>query len=119
MPRMIPSDIWTGCPSPGEREVFMRLKSSGPETGDWIVLHSLDLANHVRQISGEADFVVLIPGKGILCVEVKACKSVRRNDEGWIYGLEAKVDRRGPFRQASEAMHSLRKRLQQHRPDLF
>lgn len=117
MARMLPSNIFEGCPSPGEREIFDLLKSS-PNTNDWIVLHSLDLANHVRQVSGEADFVVLIPEVGILCVEVKACQSIHRDDRGWYYGKEIAPNPKGPFRQASEAMHSIRNRVIRSRQGL-
>ena len=116
MAKIFPAEIFSGCPSPGEREVFERLKKSN--TPDWIVLHSLDLAHHVRQVSGEADFVVIVPSKGILCLEVKACRRLRRDETGWIYGSETIPDPRGPFRQASEAMHSIRNRLLKKRPGL-
>jgi DNA polymerase III delta prime subunit len=117
MPRMLPADIYDGCPSPGEREIFFRLKNS-PGIDDWVVLHSLDLAQHVRRVSGEADFVVIAPELGILCLEVKACTHMRRDDNGWWYGNDPKPDPRGPFRQAAEAMHSIRHRIARARPDL-
>jgi len=80
-----------------------------PDTSDWIVLHSLDTARHVRQIEGEADFIVLVPGHGVLCLEVKA-GDVKRREGMWIYkhGTERKKVSRSPFKQASEAMHSIR-----------
>ncbi|QNI30833.1 NERD domain-containing protein [Alloacidobacterium dinghuense] len=114
---MFPAEIFSGCPSPGEREVFARLKDSS-NTPDWIVLHSLDIAHHVRRVSGEADFVVIIPTRGVLCLEVKAYRRIHRNEAGWLYGSEQIPDSRGPFRQASEAMHSIRNRLIRKRPDL-
>ncbi len=117
MPRMLPADIYDGCASPGEREIFFRLKNS-PGIDDWVILHSLDLAQHVRQVSGEADFVIIAPALGILCIEVKACTRLRRDDKGWWYGNDPKPDQRGPFRQAAEAMHSIRQRVAKARPDL-
>ena len=80
-----------------------------PETRNWIVLHSVDIARHVRQIEGEADFVILVPELGVLCLEVKA-GDVSRRDGVWIYryGAETKETKRSPFKQASDAMHSLR-----------
>jgi hypothetical protein len=114
---MLPAEIYSGCPSLGEREVFEHLKQS-PQTREWIVLHSLDIANHMRQVSGEADFVLLIPGEGVLCLEVKACRKIRRTEPGWLYGSDPIPDARGPFRQAAEAMHSIRQRLIKRRPDL-
>lgn len=117
MAKMLPAEIFGACPSLGEREVFARLRES-TNTRDWIVLHSLDIAQHVRQVSGEADFVVIIPSQGVLCIEVKACRRLGRNDAGWFYGGEEIADARGPFRQAAEAMHSIRNRLIRKRPDL-
>lgn len=115
MARMIPAAIDPRTPSPGEKDVFQRL-ASDPAAEAWTVIHSLDLPHHVRQISGELDFVVLVPGKGILCLEVKAAASVSRRDGLWYYGKEPKGDPRGPFRQASEGMHSLRERLAKRYP---
>src|ERR1700675_1909296 len=106
MARMIPSDIFSECPSLGEREVFSRLKNS-PLTENWIVLHSLDIAHHIRQVTGEADFLVIIPHLGVLCLEVKGCTRLRHTDAGWYYGTDASPDPRGPFKQAAEAMQSV------------
>lgn len=117
MARMIPPLILDGCASPGEKEVFYRLHD-GAETDEWIVLHSLCLAEHVRQVSGEIDFVVVIPEMGVLCLEVKACTRLRRSNGLWYYGTDPNADPRGPFRQAAEAMHSLRAKLVKAQPDL-
>jgi hypothetical protein len=115
---MIPASVYPGCASPGEREIFRRLRDD-PGTGGWFVLHSLDIAEHRKQVSGEADFVAIVPGKGVLCLEVKACSTLRRTPDGlWYYGTDPKGDARGPFKQASEAMHSIRKYLIKTRPDM-
>lgn len=99
------------CPEkpPGERELFRRLRDD-PDTNGWIILHSLDLARHAKRISGEADFVIFVPDLGILVIEVKSHRSVHFNEKGWHLGNDP-VDPRGPFKQASEAMHSIRKYL--------
>jgi hypothetical protein len=118
MARMIPASIYRGCASPGEREIFQRLRDD-PCTQDWIVLHSLDIAEHQRQVSGESDFVIVVPSKGVLCVEVKASSTITRTAEGlWYYGKDLKGDARGPFKQASWAMHAVRDSLLSARPDL-
>jgi hypothetical protein len=70
MARMIPPEVYGDCASRGEKELFLRLRDA-PETKDWIAFHSLDIANHRKQVQGEIDFVVIVPSKGILCVEVK------------------------------------------------
>jgi hypothetical protein len=91
--------------APGERLVFESLRTD-PQADDWIVLHSLHIADHVSQSSGEADFVVIIPSQGCVLIEVKSHKSIRRDCDGWWMGADP-VDKRGPFKQASEAMWSL------------
>jgi hypothetical protein len=108
MSRMIPTRISSSCKSPGERMLFGKFRDD-PETRNWIVLHSVDIARHVKQIEGEADFVILIPELGVLCLEVKA-GDVSRRDGIWTfrYGTETKETKRSPFKQASDAMHSLR-----------
>jgi hypothetical protein len=110
MARMIPPVPHRGTNSEGEGEIFLSLRDD-PVTRDWIVLHSLDIAHHMKQIAGEIDFVIIIPSKGVLCVEVKGCHSLRRLDGQWFYGPASHPDSRGPFKQASQAMHSLRKQL--------
>lgn len=112
---MIPAAIDPHTSSPGERDAFQRL-ASDPLAGEWTVIHSLDLPHHVRQISGELDFVVLVPGSGILCLEIKAAASISRREGLWYYGKEPKGDPRGPFRQAADGMHSLRERLTKRYP---
>jgi hypothetical protein len=92
---------------PGEKLLFHRLRDD-PATSDWTVLHSLNLARHVRQVEGEADFVVVAPNLGVLCVEVKSHRTVRRSSDGmWRLGSQSPTQR-SPFRQASEQMHSIR-----------
>lgn len=106
---MIPPILDPKTRSPGEREAFQRLQND-PATEGWVVLHSLDLPHHRRQLSGEIDFVILVPGKGVLCLEVKAHHKVLRKDGLWFLG-DGDPDPRGPFKQASEGMHSLRSRV--------
>ncbi|OYV03906.1 MAG: hypothetical protein CFE26_19695 [Verrucomicrobiales bacterium VVV1] len=81
-----------------------------PDTKDWIVLHSLDLARHVCNVAGEADFVVIVPGHGVLVIEVKSHRTVLVDGGAWHLGHDP-IDSRGPFKQASQAMHSVRKYL--------
>lgn len=91
--------------------------SADTDTDDWIVLHSLGIAEHVRQVEGEADFVVIVPHRGVLVVEVKSHRSVEVLDDGrWRLGNDPPTSR-SPFRQASEAMHSIRSYLEKQRID--
>jgi len=103
---MIPAVIAPDTRSPGEHELFKRLRDD-PATGDWIVLHSFDLPRHVTQVRGEADFVILAPGLGMLCLEVKAHRRVTRASDGrWRFGNDPPRSR-GPFTQAHDNMQSL------------
>lgn len=116
MARVIPAYCPDDAP-PGEKAVFAALRDS-PDTVDWLVLHSLAIADHVRQVQGEADFVVIVPNTGILVVEVKSHLSVdRRTDGTWKLGNNAPTAR-GPFLQANEAMHSLRSFLEKRKVGL-
>lgn len=113
MARMIPPDCPIETPI-GEAILFRKLRDD-PGTDGWVVLHSLELRKHRTKSEGEIDMVILIPGQGVLCLEVKGCEVTRR-DGLWIYPYGTSVE--GPFRQASRAMHSLRDYLQRRDPNL-
>lgn len=101
---MIPSVIYEGCGSPGEIELFHRFsREAGTES--WTVLHSVNIAKHVSQIEGEADFVIIVPRLGVLCLEVKSHLAIARDAGRWILGTNAHPV--SPFVQASTAMWSL------------
>lgn len=114
---LIPPTITLDTPSDGEKLVF-ELFAADSEHPGWTVLHSLDIAHHRRQMEGEIDFLVIAPGLGVLVVEVKGCKRLRRERGLWYLGADPFGEERGPFKQASEAMHSLRERLIRHRAEL-
>src|SRR5689334_22259842 len=113
---MLPFICPEGAP-PGEKESFRRLRDD-PGTADWTVLHSLDIADHRTRVTGEADFVVIIPDVGVAVLEIKSHLSIKRDHRGWWYGTEPQPDTRGPFKQASEAMHSLRSFLLARYPQM-
>lgn len=48
MARMIPPSFTSHTVSQGEVDIFHALKDA-PQTKDWTVLHSLDIAKHVFQ----------------------------------------------------------------------
>lgn len=106
---MIPNYCAESAP-PGERDLFAALASDAA-TEDWTVLHSLGIARHVRQVEGEADFVVIVPNHGVLVIEVKSHQSVAVLADGrWRLGNNAPTAR-SPVKQADEAMHSIREYL--------
>lgn len=114
MARMIPPRV-DGTTPRSERRVFELLRED-PATADWTVLHSLGLARRgVRQPYGEIDFVVLVPGKGIVCLEVKGGR-VQCEDGIWSttshHGQTNRLAR-SPFQQAREGMFALRRSVLQ------
>ncbi|KAA9151700.1 AAA family ATPase [Microbacterium lushaniae] len=115
MARLIPA-FFPEDSAPGEQSVFRAIANSAG-ADDWIVLHSLNIAEHVRNPEGEADFVVVAPGIGLLVIEVKSHEQIDFRDGAWYLGRH-KPTTRGPFNQASEAMHSIRKELIRRGVDL-
>ncbi len=96
----------------GERTLFERLKDA-PGTEDWRVLHSYYFSEHVKQRSGEADFVVIIPGKGVVVVEVKSHGplAIVSRDQHGVWHLGTIRSAKGPFRQASDNAETLRREI--------
>ena len=109
MAKLIPPVLKPDTKSLGERDLFLRLKQD-PDCESWTVLHSLNLAEHVRQLQGEVDFVIIIPELGVLCLEVKAHHAIGVEEGTWFFGRQRKRGK-SPFLQASEAMHSVRRQL--------
>jgi hypothetical protein len=113
---MMPAYCPDGVP-PGEKQLYAALQQESGAEG-WIVLHSLGIAEHVRQVQGEADFVVIVPDLGILVIEVKSHRTIERRSDGtWKLGNDRPTSR-GPFQQANEAMHSVREYLKRRGVDL-
>ena len=93
--------------SPGEYELFARLKECA-SLRDWIVYHSQDVHDHVSQFMGEIDFIIIMPKKGVLSVEVKSCETIDYDPskETWKLGQEPE-EKRGPFKQVRDNRISL------------
>jgi hypothetical protein len=118
MAKMIPAHWLEGTPK-SEQKVFQLLRDD-PATSDWTVLHSLNLKQTGRLPYGEIDFVILIPGSSILCIEVKGGR-VACTDGRWTSTDAADVThylKRSPFKQAHDGMQELRRALEERLPDL-
>lgn len=91
-----------------ERRVFDALRTAAGSEG-WTVLHSLGLSSDWAGEFGEIDFVALIPGTGIVCVEVKG-GGVSVSDGVWTtrnrHGVTERL-KRSPYRQAQEGQWKL------------
>jgi hypothetical protein len=112
--KVLPTEYDPKTP-PGEKRLFSLIKEQ-LAVENWTVLHSLGIAKHVTQMEGEADFLLVIPGKGILIIEVKSHLSVSRDANGfWILGND-KPTQRSPFKQARGQVHSIRQYLRKVMP---
>jgi hypothetical protein len=114
MATMLPPVIDESTVSDAERRVFALVKHA-PDTDGWVVLHSLGLSHRGRKPYGEIDFVVLMPGEGVLCLEVKGGRIACRDGE-WEttdrHGITRRLNR-SPFLQAREGMFALRDAVNQ------
>lgn len=107
MPRVVgknPSNRW-------ENEVLKHFRQQLPP--DWVVMPSVGwtLMRDGRIRDGEADFVVLAPGLGLVVVEVKGSKEFKVDELGVWHRLESSGTwsalRQSPPEQAMGNMHTL------------
>lgn len=108
MVKMLPDLIASEIKSQAEANLFREFRETQTEER-YIILHSLGLSEHVHNIFGEIDFVIIC-SSGVLCVEVKGGE-VSCNNGVWEfvnrYGKkEQKTE--GPFQQVQGNMQSLR-----------
>ena len=114
---MLPSYLSGTIQSQAEKQIFGWFKEDN-NTKDWFVLHSVGLAQHKRHIYGEIDFIVLAPGYGFFCLEVKGGR-VSVKDGIWSFtdrNNNTDTSTRGPFKQAEEGFFSIRNYLKSKLP---
>ena len=115
MAKMMPAHMDPDVRSAAERRLFEKF-ATDPGTEGWTVLHSLGLARRSSGPYGEVDFVVVIPGRGILCIEVKGGR-VSCEDGVWRSrdrsGQEHRLGK-SPFLQAREAMFAVKDAIADH-----
>jgi hypothetical protein len=73
---------------------------------NWVAIHSLSLTDNLYTIAGESDFVVLVPGKGIVVIETKAPKYVEYKDGEWYLDRTPKPNK-SPIDQLNKATTSI------------
>jgi hypothetical protein len=115
MASMFPPEFDDSTSSAAEKHVFELIKNDS-RTANWLVLHSLGLARRPSGPYGEIDFVVIIPGEGIVCLEVKGGRIAC---EGGVWKTTNRLGststlKKSPMMQAREAMFGLRDRIRAH-----
>lgn len=112
MASMIPAVYGQKTPV-SERKIFERLHKD-PGCRDWTVFHSLGLSETAIGPHGEIDFVVLVPGHGVICLEVKggevSCSNGVWSTRNTRTGEKQRLSK-SPYLQARENMFSLRKQV--------
>lgn len=111
MVTMIPPGAKPGA-NRSEREVFSAFEGI-TDRPDWIVIHSLQLARNLFALESEADFIVLVPGKGIVVIETKNPKYVEYSGGNWYLDKLPKPTK-DPLQQVSRARANIRGFLKQH-----
>ncbi len=86
----------TGEVPPGEEIVFYTLRARLPE--DWIVMHSV--RDDAGKINYEADFVILVPHRGILVLEIKSHYQFDVENDQWFTGKHREPLKISPKEQA-------------------
>ena len=112
MVEMIPEFLSPDIKSQAEKKLFTDFRDFQTDE-HYIILHSLGLTEHINNVFGEIDFVVIC-SRGVLCVEVKG-GSVSCNKGVWKFtNRYGKSDEspKGPFVQVQGNMQSLRQHLQ-------
>ena len=107
MAKMFPSQISPQTKSLGEKQIFESLQLNAPS--NWLVIHSLRTTRLADKIESDADFIVFIPQKGILFIEVKDGASIKYENGAWDMGPHDKKRKQGPFEQANTNMYACTK----------
>jgi Cdc6-like AAA superfamily ATPase len=105
---LIPDNI-TDFNSIGEKILYMKFKNDGT-TKSMYVLHSLFTNHHIKNISGELDFLVLAPNEGFFCIEVKH-GGISRTNGDWCFTDrfgKSTIKKTSPFAQQNATMNSIR-----------
>ncbi|MEN8238921.1 MAG: NERD domain-containing protein [Actinomycetota bacterium] len=110
-PQRLPEDV-----SASERPVYLALEQL-PDP--WRVFHSVawQSRRNGRQGDGEADFVLLHPGHGLIVIEAKG-GSVTIKDGEWFTSNKSGLFPIDPFEQAVSSKHALVKYLRDAIPEL-
>ena len=106
---LIPDNI-SKFNSNGEKLLYLRLKNDSAASSKY-VLHSVFTNYHLKNVSGELDFLILVPGKGIFALEVKHGRVSRKHGVWEFTNKNEETTRKtiSPFAQVSGSMHSIRK----------
>ena len=93
----------------GEQILAQRF-TQDPKMQNAFVLPSVFCSQHLKRVSGELDFLVLLPKHGFFAIEVKHGR-VERKDGKWYYSNrnnKTSIKNRSPFDQVNKTMQAIR-----------
>lgn len=105
---MYPKNISQYILTESEQIVYYELKKQLPDTFEVFYSVSWTLMKNGKKEKSEADFVVVSPSYGFLCLEVKGGNGIRVTDNEWILLDNVHGDRtltRTPYEQAEASMY--------------
>ncbi len=114
MANLFPPEISFLTRSEGEIKIFNKIKTHGQDL-NWSVMHSYNVPNHPFKKWGEIDFIFIIPGKGVVCLEVKDHDEIEYRNREWLFSRK-KEKKEDPFKQVSHNSEGLRKTLEKRNP---
>ena len=111
---MIPPVIDVNAPS-GEKEIFQLLKDTNSKKfKDCLVFHSLNYPQGTEknkkqsyEFFGESDFVILVPSRGLINIEVKGGKISREDGTWYTNNRFGKHKIKDPFKQATNSLFKI------------
>lgn len=109
---MYPKDIAQYAPTDSEQLVFYELKNQLPDSFEVFYSVSWTLNKNGKKEKSEADFVVVSPDYGYLCLEIKGGDGIRVEDNKWTLLDHVHGDRklpRSPHEQAEASMYFFKK----------
>lgn len=113
MARMMPDIAPSSIENSGERAAYSPIASQLPDK--WMVRYHYPFCWRVgrRLKEGEADFIVIAPGRGLMFIEVKGSHGFDCRDGQWYRckknGCQEPAD--NPFEQATNAKHRIVERI--------
>ncbi len=106
--RSIPESPRFGANS-SETKLFEAITGRGASK-PWIVVHSIQIGRDSDVLVGEADFFVLVPGRGIVAIEAKSPTQVTYENGDWFLEGTPKP-KKSPLDQVNRARGAMRKYL--------
>jgi hypothetical protein len=97
----------------GERTLFNAFEAVS-DRHDWILFYSLHQYKTVKGNEAEGDFVVLVPGKGLVVIESKGATQATLDGDVWtLDGVPSSTANKSPLEQAEKTRNNILAQLRQ------